>query len=144
LHLRCFAIYCSGKIDMMRLMGKMADREPWWAEFWAACNAICWVLWAVVLTNGGLNELPGFRLVIFFIPEWVWYITGMVGGIAQVFALRANDPRARWNLCMFMAGWWTIIFLGLIQAVESTPGLFFYLSSALVNYYSVYRLRNQS
>lgn len=126
---------------MRVLLGEMSQREPWWAEFWAACAAVVWVTWAWLFT-WGIIYVPSFRIVTDLVPEYVWYATGLAGGLAQIIALRHNYTKVRWWLCMFMAAWWGFLFLAVAQAdTIPSPGLSLYLIFALINHYSIYRLR---
>lgn len=118
----------------------MSEREPWWAEFWAASAAIIWVIWSIAFT-AGIVEIPTYRIITNVVPESIWYAAGFAGGVAQIYSLRKNLLKTRWWLCMFMAAWWGFLFIAVIMLSQPTPGLCFYLIFSAINDYSVYRLR---
>ncbi len=124
---------------MRVLFRRMVDHEPWWAEWWAAVAALAWC--AAVVNMGGMGQYPGFAFPLQVAPEWVWYAVCVFVPLAQLWALRRDERRARFWACFLMAWWWTFVGLAVVTRGVAVPSLTFYLVFAGMNLNSVLRLR---
>lgn len=118
---------------------RMADHEPWWAEWWAAMAALAWLI--AVVAMGGMNQYTGFAWPLQVAPEWVWYAVCGAVPLIQFWALRQDERRARFWACFLMAWWWTFVGLAVAIGGIDVPSLILYPLCAGMNLNSVLRLR---
>lgn len=127
---------------MKILLGRMAYREPWWSEWWSAFAAIAWCIFAAVFSSG-LEKMQSFNLVTTVAPVWVWYTFCVVFPVGQIVALRKDQRMARLAFCAVMAWWWSFLSFAVAVGSPDAPGLVLYITFALVNLHSLYRLRSE-
>lgn len=115
-------------------------REPWWAEWWAACAALGCSLWALTAPHGSVAERAALRVVVDMAGVPFWEVSGIALFIAQAAALIVNVRLARWALCLIAAWWWAALGLGILAA---DPNAFLLPCVGVmvgINLFSVFRL----
>lgn len=118
------------------------QREPWWAEFWAAVGALNWAVWTA-LAPIGPDQLPSFQIVTRLAGEAVWQISGASLGILQIAALIVNSRNWRRGMCFLRSWWWMFLLLAIALANSSVPSLALYAIMAAINLFSLVRLRRE-
>ena len=117
-------------------------REPWWAEFWAAVGALSWAVWTGI-SPVGPDQLPAFQIVIQLADERFWQVSGALLGTVQIGALVANSRNWRRGMCFLGSWWWLFILMAIALANSRSPSLALYAIMAVINLFSLVRLRRE-
>ncbi len=129
------------RFDMLLRRAKyLLNREPWWAEVWAA---IATLGWAMTSTTTASSQPQSFRVLVELADTSVWEATGFLLGSAQLLVLLTDSRPWRRLVCFLASWWWMMLLLALLLAVPGAPSLALYAVMAAVNLFSLVRLRRE-
>ena len=124
---------------VLRPIGALFQREPWWAEFWSGVTAATWAAMSYA-SPGALGGWPSMRVLTEIASDWSWHLAGIGLGAAQVLFLLCDLRWLRWGAALLLCWFWAVLTLGVWEAVPWAPGVAVYGGWCAVNVFSIVRL----
>ncbi len=115
------------------------QREPWWAEFWAALAAVLWGGYSIYVPSA-MEDRPQLGTLTQIASGHVWEISAVILGVSQIIALVWNERLVRWGIAIVACWWWSMHFYALLASDAHARAVVFYLVFAMLNLLSVFRL----